>query len=535
MRTITPTLQAHLQQETQTLATCWRIELNDVNSTVMGFTDHDRDIVVSGLTYEAALGFSPSAARGTPDAAADNIEVDGIIDSTAISESDLLAGRYDYAKIIAFIVNYEDPDSGAIHVVTGTMGEVSADGVEFKAQLLGLSQRLEQNITRIYGSTCDATLGDTRCGFQNPDIVATVTAANTDRMTFDLSFDYTPSALYDGYDLRWKLDETSGTTAFNDVSNTFDGLYTGVTLNQAGPYTGSKSVQFGGLANQHVYLDDNGSNGYFPLSDNDWSMSFWAKSAVASPTGDQYLVHYVEPGDVAKSAISVKFSGSKLEVFIFKTTGNESDAYSYQKLEYLTSADIANIDAWNYFTFVWHPTITKDFNDSSLSVYVNGVELATTRLGTVANTIYKAGVTHAFVLGGRYNGYNASIDNFNGYMSDFIVYRSKILDTSLVYAQYKGLLGTVDDFLDDHFKHGFVQWVDGENAGLISDVKGYTASTKEMVLYEPMGYNIAIGDKCLAKRGCDRRFDTCVNTFNNAKNFRGYPHIPGLSQLVEVN
>jgi len=27
--------------------------------------------------------------------------------------------------------------------------------------------------------------------------------------------------------------------------------------------------------------------------------------------------------------------------------------------------------------------------------------------------------------------------------------------------------------------------------------------------------------------GCDKRFDTCRNRFNNAVNFRGFPHIPG--------
>ena len=38
---------------------------------------------------------------------------------------------------------------------------------------------------------------------------------------------------------------------------------------------------------------------------------------------------------------------------------------------------------------------------------------------------------------------------------------------------------------------------------------------------------IAAGDDFTATAGCDKRFATCHNRFNNAVNFRGFPHIPG--------
>jgi uncharacterized phage protein (TIGR02218 family) len=38
---------------------------------------------------------------------------------------------------------------------------------------------------------------------------------------------------------------------------------------------------------------------------------------------------------------------------------------------------------------------------------------------------------------------------------------------------------------------------------------------------------IAVGDTFTVTAGCDKRFATCVQKFDNAVNFRGFPHIPG--------
>ena len=38
---------------------------------------------------------------------------------------------------------------------------------------------------------------------------------------------------------------------------------------------------------------------------------------------------------------------------------------------------------------------------------------------------------------------------------------------------------------------------------------------------------IAAGDTFIVTAGCDKRFQTCHDRFNNVLNFRGFPHIPG--------
>ena len=38
---------------------------------------------------------------------------------------------------------------------------------------------------------------------------------------------------------------------------------------------------------------------------------------------------------------------------------------------------------------------------------------------------------------------------------------------------------------------------------------------------------IAVADAFTVTAGCDKRFVTCRDTFDNVVNFRGFPHIPG--------
>jgi hypothetical protein len=56
MKTLSPALQAHLDTGATTLCWCWRLTRRD--GVKLGFTDHDRDLVFDGTTFEAAAGFT---------------------------------------------------------------------------------------------------------------------------------------------------------------------------------------------------------------------------------------------------------------------------------------------------------------------------------------------------------------------------------------------------------------------------------------------------------------------------------------------
>lgn len=163
-RTVSGSMQTHLNSEVTSLATCW--ELTRQDGVTMYFTDHDRDIVFGGNTYLAATGFTRSALEETSDLAVDNMELMGILDSSNIKEEDIRAGLYDYAAVSSFLVNHEDPDTfSSIKLRTGFVGEATAtkDAQTFVADFRGLLQNFSQNIGEVYQEECRADLGDSRC------------------------------------------------------------------------------------------------------------------------------------------------------------------------------------------------------------------------------------------------------------------------------------------------------------------------------------------------------------------------------------
>jgi uncharacterized phage protein (TIGR02218 family) len=161
MKQISTQLAAHLAQDVTTLAMCWKLMRRD--ATVLGFTDHDRDIVFNGVSYQAATGFTPSAIQTTGGLSVDNLDVEGMLSAGSITEADILAGLYDFAEIEIFQVNYTDLTQGALALRRGWLGEVSFYKQQFIAEVRGLTQRLSQTIGELYSASCRATLGDGRC------------------------------------------------------------------------------------------------------------------------------------------------------------------------------------------------------------------------------------------------------------------------------------------------------------------------------------------------------------------------------------
>lgn len=161
MKTIPTLLAAHLAGEVTTLATCWKLKRRD--GVELGFTNHDRDLVVSGLTYQAKSGFTPSAISSSSGLSVDNLDLEGLLDAGSITEADIMAGKYDFAEIEIFMVNHADLSQGLLALRKGWMGEVSVQNGIFIAEMRGLAQKLAQNIGELFSPSCRASLGDSRC------------------------------------------------------------------------------------------------------------------------------------------------------------------------------------------------------------------------------------------------------------------------------------------------------------------------------------------------------------------------------------
>lgn len=153
-------LEAHIVSGATTLCWCWRLARSD--GSVMGFTDHDRDIAFGGTVYEAAAGMTASEIRDAVGLGVDNLEVTSAMTSDRLAEADLAAGVYDNAEVEIYRVNWMAP---ADHVLMrkGNLGEVKRSGKAFAAEVRGIAHLLQQTKGRIFQYACDADLGDGRC------------------------------------------------------------------------------------------------------------------------------------------------------------------------------------------------------------------------------------------------------------------------------------------------------------------------------------------------------------------------------------
>jgi uncharacterized phage protein (TIGR02218 family) len=183
MKTTTPIMLAHQQQPTTELATCWRITRND--DTVWGYTSHNAALTIGSVTYDPQSGFTPSAVETKEGLSVDNLELDALVLSVEFTESELLAGRWDFAKVDIFQVIWRTPNAGQLLLRRGTLGEVSfsAQGPRnsttgaYKAELRGLLQPLSQVVGEVVSQMCRANLGDARCKVILPFLTVTATAA----------------------------------------------------------------------------------------------------------------------------------------------------------------------------------------------------------------------------------------------------------------------------------------------------------------------------------------------------------------------
>lgn len=171
MKELPDELAAKLASGVTTLCWCWRLKRRD--GVVQGFTDHDRDLVFDDTTFEAAAGFTASEMRDSVGLSVDNLEVMGALTSERLAEADLAAGLYDDARVEIFRVDWQAPEN-RILMRTGSLGEVRRAGIGFTAEVRGLAHYLQQPKGRVFQYTCDADLGDRRCGvvLSNPAFTA---------------------------------------------------------------------------------------------------------------------------------------------------------------------------------------------------------------------------------------------------------------------------------------------------------------------------------------------------------------------------
>jgi hypothetical protein len=80
------------------------------------------------------------------------------------------------------------------------------------------------------------------------------------------------------------------------------------------------------------------------------------------------------------------------------------------------------------------------------------------------------------------------------------------------------------------YGYGRLRWIGGANSGLTSQIAASDGT--RLTLREPPMFQPGAGDLVEIVEGCDRSFATCRTRFQNAANFRGEPHLPGMDLLT---
>ena len=91
-------------------------------------------------------------------------------------------------------------------------------------------------------------------------------------------------------------------------------------------------------------------------------------------------------------------------------------------------------------------------------------------------------------------------------------------------------------FDEDWFTRGLLTWTSGANAGRKAEAKLHSKrdGVVTLELWQAMSEEVEAGDSFTITAGCDKHFGTCIRKFDNAVNFRGFPHVPGVDFALAV-
>ena len=150
-----------LDKPLATLAFCWRLERRD--GVTIGLTSHDRDLDIGHIRYRAAPGMTPSAIRSGITAEGSDTDLEGALAADAISESDLMAGRWDGASLELRLTEWEAPGDLWLLLARGEIGSVARREGGFTAELAGAMAALKAPVAPSTSPDCRARLGDRQC------------------------------------------------------------------------------------------------------------------------------------------------------------------------------------------------------------------------------------------------------------------------------------------------------------------------------------------------------------------------------------
>lgn len=218
-------------QPLETAATFWRVIRRD--GVTLGFTTHDRDLWFDGVLHRAAPGMVPSAIRRSTDFEPDSAEVQGALNHDSIAATDLALGRFDGARVLIGLVDWESLERHTIY--RGTIGTVVEEAGTFSAGLESRKIELQRDPVPRTSPGCRAVFCGPGCTLSAARFTheGTVTGFDLEANTAKLGPGIDPADLVGG-SLRW-LDGPHAGLTMGIVEALPDGLVLDAPLDRAPP------------------------------------------------------------------------------------------------------------------------------------------------------------------------------------------------------------------------------------------------------------------------------------------------------------
>lgn len=178
------------------LARCFRIIRSD--GTYYRLTEHDcdlnfpenaltaseDDLTSDNLTgsewhtYSPQDGWDASATRAESAMKVSNMEFQGGITSSIITDSDLRAGLFDWAVVDMFWVDWRHPWMGAIRHNKFRLTDFQYDEEKWTVQCVNMMSELQRKSGKLYSKTCWHAFGDSYCGIDMQALGTTLFTGN---------------------------------------------------------------------------------------------------------------------------------------------------------------------------------------------------------------------------------------------------------------------------------------------------------------------------------------------------------------------
>lgn len=191
--------------ELETVATFWRVLRRD--GVTLGFLTHDRDLWFDGVLHRAAPGLTPSAIRRSADLQPDSAEVEGALSHAAIAAADLRLGRYDHARIVVGLVDWETLHRSVVY--RGAVQGLAEEAGRFTAELASRKADLQVDPVPRTSPTCRAEFCGPGCTLSPVGFDHVAVLTSHDLVADTVTFAAIAPANFLGGTLRW-LDGTYG-------------------------------------------------------------------------------------------------------------------------------------------------------------------------------------------------------------------------------------------------------------------------------------------------------------------------------------